>query len=122
MHQADIRRIYSMNRTRFRKLKAAGWNVGNVQDFLNLSDEEARLVELKLSLASAFKVARRKRRLSQIDVAERIGSSQSRVAKIEAGDPSVSLDLTVRALFATGATVREVHRAFVARDWRPPGQ
>jgi ribosome-binding protein aMBF1 (putative translation factor) len=105
-----------MNRARLKKLKAAGWKVGNVQEFLSLTEEEARLVELKLSLASAFKAARQKRRLSQIDVAQRIGSSQSRVAKIEAGDPSVSLDLTVRALFATGATPREVQRAFAGRE------
>jgi ribosome-binding protein aMBF1 (putative translation factor) len=105
-----------MNKARLKKLKAAGWKVGNAQEFLSLTEEEVRLVELKLSLASAFKAARQRRRLSQIDVAQRIGSSQSRVAKIEAGDPSVSLDLTVRALFATGATPREVQRAFSMKE------
>src|SRR5581483_4278956 len=42
--------------------------------------------------------------LSQAVVAKRLGSSQSRVAKMEAGDPSVSLDLLLRALLALGAT------------------
>ena len=70
------------------------------------------LVELKLSLTSALKKARQKRRISQIDLAQRLGSSQSRVAKIEGGDPSVSLDLIVKALFATGATRQELRRAF----------
>ena len=93
-----------MNSARLKKLRAAGWKVGSARDFLNLSDEEAMLVELKLSLTNALKEARQKRRLSQIDLAQRMGSSQSRVAKIEAGDSSVSLDLIVRALFAAGAT------------------
>ena len=101
-----------MNSARLKKLRAAGWKVGDAKDFLKLSDEEAMLVEFKLALAGALKQARQKRRISQMDLAQRLGSSQSRVAKIEAGDPSVSLDLIVKALFATGATRRELQRAF----------
>lgn len=101
-----------MNKAKLQKLQAAGWKVGGASDFLKLSDEEIMLVELKLSLTSALKQARAKRRLSQVDLAQRMGSSQSRVAKIEAGDPAVSLDLIVRALFAAGATRQELQRAF----------
>ena len=103
-----------MNRARLKKLRAAGWKVGNARDFLKLSDEEAMLVELKLSLTHALKEARQRRRLSQTDLAQRIGSSQSRVAKIEAGDPSVSLDLIVRALIAAGATQQDIRKAFAS--------
>ena len=95
-----------------KRLKAAGWNVGTVKDFLKLSNEEAALVEVKLALVAAVKQARRKRGLSQTELALRMRSSQSRVAKIETGDPSVSIDLIVRALLATGATRRELQRAF----------
>ena len=98
------------------RLQAAGWKVGDSEDFLQLSDEEARLVALKLSLISAVKKSRLKRKLSQIDLAQRMKSSQSRIAKIEAGDPSVSLDLIVRALIASGATTRDIQTAFVAGD------
>lgn len=101
-----------MNSARLKKLRAAGWKVGDAKDFLKLSDEEAMLVEFKLALAGALEHARQKRRISQMDLAQQLGSSQSRVAKIEAGDPSVSLDLIVKALFATGATRRELQRAF----------
>jgi len=96
---------------KLKKLRAAGWKVGNAKEFLELSDEEAKLVELKLSLVDAVKQARQKRGLSQVDLAQRIGSSQSRVAKIEAGDPSVSFDLIIRALFAAGTSRRELERA-----------
>ena len=105
-----------MNAGKLKKLRAAGWKVGNARDFLNLSDEEAKLVELKLSLINAVKQARQKRGLSQIELAERMGSSQSRIAKIESGDRTVSLDLIVRALFATGATSQELQRAFSAKE------
>lgn len=101
-----------MSTAKLKRLKAAGWKAGSARDFLQLSGEEAMLVELKLMLTDAIKVARQKRGLSQIDLARKMGSSQSRVAKIEAGDPSVSLDLIMRAFFATGATRRELQRAF----------
>lgn len=105
-----------MKTNKLDRLKAGGWEVGNTEDFLQLSDEEARLVELKLSLISAVKKSRIKHKLSQIDLAQRMKSSQSRIAKIEAGDPSVSLDLIVRALIASGATTRDIQMAFTPSE------
>lgn len=102
-----------MKSSRKRKLEAAGWRVGTVQEFLGLTDAEAALVELKLLLTDALKQARATRGLSQVELAARMRSSQSRVAKIESGDSSVSLDLIVRALIASGATARDIGRALV---------
>ena len=104
-----------MNSTRLKRLKAAGWKVGTTKDFLGLNDQEAALVEVKLSLIEALKKSRQKRRLSQIDLAQRMGSSQSRIAKIEAGDSSVSLDLIVRSLIAAGTTQQDIRKAFTSR-------
>lgn len=103
-----------MKTDKLARLQAAGWKVGGAEGFLQLSEEEARLVALKLSLINAVKKSRIKRKLSQIDLAQRMKSSQSRIAKIEAGDPSVSLDLIVRALIASGATTRDIQAAFTA--------
>ncbi len=108
-----------MNNHKLKRLKAAGWKAGHAGDFLKLSHEEAMLVELKLSLVNAVRQSREKHGLSQTDLARRLESSQSRVAKIEAGDPSVSLDLIVRALLATGASRRELQRALTAKDLTP---
>jgi len=83
-------------------------------DLLQLSDDDAMLVEHKLMLTDAIKTSRQKRGLSQIDLARKIDSSQSRVAKIETGDPSASRELIMRAFFATGATRRELQRALGA--------
>jgi len=105
-----------MKTDKLARLQAAGWKVGNAEDFLQLSDEEAQLVALKLSLISAVKKSRIKRKLSQIDLAQRMKSSQSRIAKIEAGDSSVSLDLIVRALIASGATTRDIQAAFTVNE------
>jgi len=105
-----------MKTNKIERLKASGWKTGNAEEFLQLSDEEAQLVALKLSLISAVKKSRIKRKLSQIDLAQRMKSSQSRIAKIEAGDPSVSLDLIVRALIASGATTRDIQVAFTTSE------
>ena len=105
-----------MKTDKLSRLQAVGWKVGNAEDFLQLSNEETRLVALKLSLIGAVKKSRIKRKLSQIELAQRMKSSQSRIAKIEAGDPSVSLDLIVRALIASGATTRDIQAAFTANE------
>ena len=94
----------------------AGWtlrNVNDYSDFLGLSRHEAQLVELKVNLALLVKEQRKRHNLSQNDLAKKMGSSQSRVAKIESGDPSVSLDLIVRALLTSGATNKELAKAIV---------
>ena len=100
-----------MSTAKLKRLKAAGWKAGSARDFLQLSDEEAMLVELKLMLTDAIKASRQKRGLSQIDLARKMGSSQSRVAKIEAGDPTVSVDLILRGLFALGVTRKGLAKA-----------
>ena len=100
-----------MQSAKLKRLKSAGWKVGTARDFLGLKEQESALVEVKLSLIDALKHSRQKRRLSQVDLAHRMGSSQSRIAKIEAGDPTVSVDLLVRSLLAAGAKPEELARA-----------
>src|SRR6266542_159671 len=89
----------------------AGFRVGSTAEFLALEPEEEALIELKLVLGSTVKQWRTHRRLSQVGLARRIGSSQSRVAKMESGDPGVSLDLMMRALLSLGATPRDLGEA-----------
>jgi DNA-binding XRE family transcriptional regulator len=91
-----------------KKLEKAGWKVGTVDDFLGLSPEESAYIDIKLALSRSLKEKRIKKRLSQVAFAEKIDSSQSRVAKMEAGDPSVSIDLLMKSLLALGASKKEV--------------
>ncbi len=99
-----------IDRQQWRRLRERGWREGTVGDFLELRPEEEAYIELKLQLSLAVARWRREKRLTQNELAERLGSSQSRVAKVEAGDPSVSLDLLTRSLLAMGATPHDVAR------------
>ncbi|MBI4457172.1 MAG: helix-turn-helix transcriptional regulator [Acidobacteria bacterium] len=92
------------------KLRAHGWAVGSAKEFLKLSNAEAALVELRLALSRSLRTWRTEHGLSQVELARQLKSSQSRVAKMEAGDPSVSVDLLVRSLFAVGAKPRDLAR------------
>lgn len=94
-----------MNDLKKRRLKAAGYKTGTVEEFLGLTPEESALVDLRVSLAMRVRRHRLEGKLSQSDLARRIGSSQSRVAKLEAAESEVSLDLLFRAFFATGGQV-----------------
>lgn len=93
-----------------KRLEAAGWRVGSVADFLSLSPAESAFIELKLMLADELKQRRESGKLTQAEVAKRLRSSQSRVAKMEACDASVSLDLLVRSVLELGASRRDLAR------------
>ena len=97
-----------MEKVKKDRLAAAGWRSGDAADFLELSTEEAAFVELKLALADYLREVRARNGWTQAQVARRLGSSQSRVAKMEAADASVSLDLLVKALLTLGASRSEV--------------
>jgi len=100
-----------MKATKRKKLESKGWKVGSVEDFLDLSTEEVAYIEMKLALSSSLKEHRAKEKLSQVEVAKIFKTSQSRVAKMEAGDPSVSIDLLVKSLLALGASPKELAKA-----------
>ena len=100
-----------MDRKKRDRLKAGGWSVGDASDFLELSAEEVEFVELKLALSSELRERRSEVGLSQGALAERLGSSQSRVAKMEASDPTVSVDLLIRGLLAMGASKKDIASA-----------
>src|SRR5215207_8017735 len=104
-----------MNKTKRSRLEARGWRVGSAKDFLGLSPEEAALIETRLALSQALRRWRVAHGLTQGELARRLKSSQSRVAKMEAGDRTVSVDLLVKALFALGAKPRDVGRALQRR-------
>lgn len=99
-----------MHASKRKKLEAAGYKVGNAADFLGLSPEEAALIDLKVNLASQLVALRKKVRVSQETLAKRIGSSQSRIAKMEACDSSVSMDLMFKTAFALGADQKMIGR------------
>lgn len=103
-----------------RRIEEAGFTVSSVREFLGLTPEEAALVEMKVDLSRTLRERRSGAGLTQAQLAKRLGSSQSRVAKMEAADPSVSVDLLVRGLLATGATRGDVGAAFDPGD-RDPG-
>ncbi len=103
-----------MNTAKQQRLEAAGWKFGSAKYFLGLTDEEAEYIELHLSLAALLTKRRKSLGHTQTEVADLIGSSQSRVAKMEAGDPSVSIDLLIRTLLALGVNRKQVGRAIGA--------
>jgi predicted XRE-type DNA-binding protein len=100
-----------MEPTKRHKLEAAGWKVGTVAEFLELTPEEEAIIEIRLSLSKSLKQLRKQQELSQQKLAENINSSQSRVAKMEASDPSVSIDLLIKSLLALGATRKDIATA-----------
>lgn len=99
-----------MDKTKRKRLESKGWRFGSTTDFLGLSQQEAIYIELRLRLSDALKVRRQAAKLSQKALADAVGSSQSRVAKMESNDPSVSLDLLISSLINLGISLKELGR------------
>ena len=106
-----------MRESKQRKLTSKGWKVGDAKDFLGLSPSEVAYIDLRLKLAEGLRSRRSSRGVTQTELAQTLRSSQSRVAKMEAGDPTVSLDLLVRSLLALGTSNREL-AAIITRSHR----
>lgn len=104
-----------MKKNKRENLEAAGWRVGEAADFLKLTKEEAAFVDMKIALADSLKRRRLARKLTQAELADSIGSSQSRVAKMEAGDSTVSIDLLMKALLTMGANRAELAKVIARR-------
>ena len=104
-----------MRSSKRKRLEAKGWKVGSTKEFLGLSSQEEAYIEIKLSLAETLRNQRLRRQMTQSDLAKTIKSSQSRVAKMEAGESSVSLDLLVRTLLALGAPSKNLTRLLSPR-------
>lgn len=108
-----------MREEKRRRLEAKGWKIGTAREFLGLTDEETTYIELKLRLAASLRERRRQRGMTQADLAALLKSSQSRIAKMERADSSVSLDLLIRSLLALGTSNRDLSRIIAARSPAP---
>lgn len=104
-----------MRKAKQNRLEEKGWKIGSTDDFLDLSPEESAYIDLKFRLSDGLKKKRNQQKISQKELASLVKSSQSRVAKMEAGDPTVSLDLLIKTLIALGASDLELANVIAAR-------
>ena len=99
-----------MDSKKKKKLEAKGWRFGDASNFLGLSPEEAQFIDLKIALKNSLKAERLKQNITQVELAKLTGSSQSRIAKMEAGDPTVTVDLLLKALLQLGVTNKQISK------------
>ena len=108
-----------MDKKKKKKLETRGWKVGDTREFLDLTPEEEAYIELKLALSQSLKERRQRKRITQTQLAKLIKSSQSRVAKMESCDPTVSIDLLIRSLLVLGTTKKELARVISKSKFLP---
>lgn len=101
----------TMKQSKRARLESKGWKIGSAAEFLELTAEEAAYIEMKVALSEKLKQRRQRKQVTQAELARLVRSSQSRVAKMEAGDPSVSIDLLVKSLLALGVSKKELGRS-----------
>jgi len=104
-----------MKQSKRKKLESKGWKIGTAEEFLQLTPVESEYIEIKLNLSKSLKERRQRKNMTQEDLARLIKSSQSRVAKMEAGDPTVSIDLLIRSLLALGTNKNTLAKMLSSR-------
>lgn len=97
-----------MDKKRKQQLEEKGFRVGSTADFLELSPEEEAYIDIRLDISNMVKAQRAKSGWTQEQLARAIGSSQSRIAKLEGGDPGISMDLMIKALLRLGTSKKQI--------------
>jgi DNA-binding XRE family transcriptional regulator len=97
-----------MDKKKRKQLEDKGFRVGSAADFLELTPEEEAYIDIRLDISNLVKAQRAKREWTQEQLARAIGSSQSRIAKLEGGDPGISLDLMIKALLRLGTSKKQI--------------
>jgi ribosome-binding protein aMBF1 (putative translation factor) len=97
-----------MDKKRQQQLEEKGFRVGSAADFLELSQEEEAYIDIRLDISNMVKGQRAKKGWTQQQLARAIGSSQSRIAKLEGGDPGISMDLMIKALLQLGTSKKQI--------------
>ena len=97
-----------MDKKTIATLEARGWKVGTVAEFLGLSAAEESIVEIKVALSRRLKEERIARKWTQHALAERLETSQPRLAAMEAGGSVPTIDLLMRALLTIGVSLKDV--------------
>ncbi|MEH6583569.1 MAG: helix-turn-helix transcriptional regulator [Halioglobus sp.] len=91
-----------MKAARRKQLERHGWIMGSSSDFLGLSQQDAAYIEMKIALSHKLKSQRLRKKLSQREAASLLNCCQSRIARMESGDPGTSIDQLIRSLMALG--------------------
>lgn len=103
------------NKTRRREeLEKRSFRQTTIGDWLDLTPEQVEMIEMRVGLATMLRRLREREGMTQTDVARVLETSQPRVSKMESGDPTVTIDLLIRALLVLGVSRSKIARALAA--------
>lgn len=94
-----------------KRRKGKTWVETDVEELLGLTPEDLVIIEFRAALAVALQRARKRKKLTQEEAAEQIGTSQAQVSKMEGGQSSITIDRLIKALAALGVSRPMILRA-----------
>lgn len=103
-----------MTQAKRSRAEADDWTIGNADEFLGLSADESTYIEIKLALAGLLVERRKAASLTQALLAPQVKTSQSRLARMEHADATMSIDILVRTLLSTGESRQDIARVIAA--------
>ena len=94
------------------RLAEAGFKETTVQEFLDLSDADMEIINLKIKLGRLLKKLRKQNKITQAQLAKLTKTNQARIARIENADKSVSFEAILMSLYSLGAKKKDIAKVF----------
>ena len=91
-----------------KRIKAAGYKVTTADEWLGLTPEESQLVDIRLALAEQLEEVRKEKGISQAQLAARMGTKQSGIARMVNRPETSSMDNLVKGLIALGVPISKI--------------
>ena len=97
-----------MTKEKIKKLEAMGFKVTTTKDWLRLSVEEEKVIEMRVALAAELEKMRKEAGLTQAQLAKKLGTKQSGVARMINNPDTATIDNLIKAMVAMGASVGRI--------------
>ena len=93
-----------MTKEKIKKLESMGFKVTTTRDWLQLSVEDEKVVEMRVALAAELEKMRKEAGLTQAQLAKKLGTRQSGVARMINNPDTVTIDNLIKAMVSMGAS------------------
>ena len=97
-----------MKEVKKRILEVNGYKVTDSDAWLGLSKEESQLVDIRVALAQELERVRKAKGITQAELARRVGTKQSGVARMLNNPDTSTMDNLVKGLMALGEPISKI--------------
>ena len=97
-----------MDTKKRKQLEAAGYQITDSADWLGLTPQEQAIVNMRVNFALEIERVRKASNITQRELADKIGTRQSGVARMLNNPTTATIDSLIKTLLALGASPKRI--------------